>query len=237
MQDVRPRLEGEVDECLGARKIRPCVREKIAGDKNPVMGVKRALELPGDDGAAQFDRQGFDGQVIPRLVDGMVEGPSQGQLSLPRHARSLLVEKRDLAQQPIFRGCERGAVEDADLMAEIVGGTRQHARVCRDACSARQGKVQTIEDDALGSPTRSEWYRRHFTPDFSVRRRERLTRVFVAPIALLTRIEVPRVHWQLSDIAPHRDFRGQRPPDCQELPTLGQDRLYRRDDRGGDAAM
>lgn len=78
MQDIRPRLEGEVDKFLGARKIRPCVREKIAGDKNPIMGVKRAPELPADDGAAKFDRQGLDGQVIPRLVDGMVEGPPQG---------------------------------------------------------------------------------------------------------------------------------------------------------------
>ena len=61
MQDIRPRLEGEVDELLGARKIRPCVREEIAGDKNPVMGVERSLELPGDNGAAEFDRQGLDG--------------------------------------------------------------------------------------------------------------------------------------------------------------------------------
>src|SRR5260370_42133983 len=97
MQDIRPRLEVEVDECLGARKIRPCIGEEIAGDKNPIMGLKRALELPGDDGAAQFDRQGLDGQVIPSLVDGMVYGPSQGQLPLPRHARSFLVEKRNLA--------------------------------------------------------------------------------------------------------------------------------------------
>src|SRR5271165_1606981 len=150
VQDIRPRLEGEVDERLGARKIRPRIREKVAGDKNPVMGGERAPELAGDDGAAQFDRQGLDRQVIPRLVDGMVEGPSQGQLSLPRHAWSLLVEKRDLAQQRIFRGCEGGAVEDADLMAEIVGGTRQHARVCRDARPPRQRKVQAVEDDALG---------------------------------------------------------------------------------------
>src|ERR1700719_3329226 len=96
----------------------------------------------------------------------MVEGPPQGQLSLPRHARPLLVEKRDLAQQPIFRRCERSAVEDADLMAEIVGGTRQHARVCRNACPSRERKVQAVEDDALGSSTRSEWYRRHFKPNF-----------------------------------------------------------------------
>ncbi len=174
MQDIRPRLEGEVDKFLGARKIRPCVREKIAGDKNPIMRIERALELPGDNGAAQFDRQGLDGKVIPRLVDGMVKSPSQGKLSLPRHARSLLVEERDLAQQPIFRRCERSAVEDADLMAEIVGGTRQHARVCRDSCPSRQRKVQAIKDDALGSPTRSERYRRHFKPDFLVRRRDRL---------------------------------------------------------------
>ena len=137
------------------------------------MPVKRALELPRDDSAAQFDRQGLDWQVIPRLVDGMVEGPAQSQLSLPRHARSLLVEKGDLAQQPIFRRCERGAVKDADLMAEIVGGTRQNARVCRDPRSSRQRKVQAVEDDALGSPTRSEWYRRHVKPNVSVRRRNR----------------------------------------------------------------
>src|SRR6516162_4906178 len=110
----------------------------------------------------------------------MVEGPSQGKLSLSRHARSLLVEKRDLAQQPIFGRCERSAVEDADLMAEIVGGTRQHARVCRYACPSRQRKVQAVEDDALGSPTRSEWYRRHFRPSLSVRLCGRLPQVFAA---------------------------------------------------------
>jgi hypothetical protein len=94
-------------------------------------------------------------------------------------------------------------------MAEIVGGTRQHARVCRDAGSARQGKVQTIEDDALGFPTRSEWYRRHFTPHFSVRRRERLPRVFVAPVGhFILRVDVARAHRQLSDLASQGDFRG-----------------------------
>jgi hypothetical protein len=54
---------------------------------------------------------------------------------------------------------------------------------------------------------------------------------------LILRVEGPRVRRQLSDIAPQRDFRGQRRADCQELPTLGQERLYRRDDRGGDATM
>ena len=237
MQDIRPWLEGKVDKFLGARKIRACVREEIASDKNLIMRVKRTLELPGDNGAAQFDRQGLDGQVIPRLVDGMVEGPSQGQLSLPRHARSLLVEKRDFAQQPIFGRCEWGAVEDADLMAEIVGGTRQHARVCRDSCPSRQRKVQAIEYDALESPTRSEWYRRHFKPDFSMRPRSRRPRVCVAPNRALTADRGSARRRQLSDIAPQRDFRGQRRADCQELPTLGQERLYRRDDRGGDATM
>jgi hypothetical protein len=62
---------------------------------------------PSDDGAAQFDGQGFDGQVITRLVDGMVESPSQGQLPFPRHAWPLLVDERDPAQQPVFSGVSR----------------------------------------------------------------------------------------------------------------------------------
>src|SRR5271165_1184815 len=115
MQDVGPRFEGEVDKCLGARKIRPCIREKVAGDKNAIMSGERAPELSGDDGPAQFDGQRLDGQVIARLVDGMVESASQGQLSLPRHAWPLFVEKRDLAEQRVFRRCKRGAVEDAHL--------------------------------------------------------------------------------------------------------------------------
>jgi hypothetical protein len=122
-------------------------------------------------------------------------------------------------------------------MAEIVGGTRQHARVCRDSCPPRQRKVQAIEYDALGSPTRSEWYRRHFKPDFSMRPRSRRPRVCVAPNRALTADRGSARRRQLSDIAPQRDFRGQRRADCQELPTLGQERLYRRDDRGGDATM
>ena len=110
-----------------ARLTNALVREKyvrafakrLRAIKTPVMGVKRTLELPGDDGAAQFDRQGFDGQVVPRLVDGMVEG-----------------------------------------------------------------------------------YRRHFTPGCSVRRRERLPRVFVAPVGpFILRVDVARAHRQLSDIA------------------------------------
>jgi hypothetical protein len=123
-------------------------------------------------------------------------------------------------------------------MAEIVGGTRQHARVCCNACPSRQRKVQAVEDDALGSSTRSEWYRRHFKPNFSVRRRNRLPRVIAAPIGpLILRVDVLRVQLRLLDIAPQRNFRGQRTADCQELPTLAQGRLYPRDDRGGDAAM
>lgn len=123
-------------------------------------------------------------------------------------------------------------------MAEIVGGTRQHARVRRDACSSRQRKVQAIEDDALGSLARSGWYRRHFKPNVAVRRRNRLPQVFVAPVGPLICGSTFRAFTgRSSDIAPQRDFRGQRRADCQELPTLGQERLYRRDDRGGDAAM
>jgi hypothetical protein len=83
MQDLRPRLESEVDESLGARKIRPCIREKVTRDKNAIMSVKRALELSGDDGPAQFDRQGLDGQVIPRLVDGMVEARRKVSFRFP----------------------------------------------------------------------------------------------------------------------------------------------------------
>ncbi len=54
-------------------------------------------------------------------------------------------------------------------MTEIVGGTRQHARVCRDACPPRQRKVEAVEDDAPGSAARGVWYRRHFKSNFPVR--------------------------------------------------------------------
>src|SRR5690242_13764140 len=55
--------------------------------------------------------------------------------------------------------------------------------------------------------------------------------------SFILRVDIPRVNRQLSDIAPQRDFRGQCPANCQQLPTLGQERLHRRDDRSGDAAM
>jgi len=83
VEDIRRWLEGEIDERLGPRKNRPVRSQKgFAGrQKTRIMGGKACVcNCLENDGAGQFDRQRLNREMIPCLIDGMIEGPFQRQL-------------------------------------------------------------------------------------------------------------------------------------------------------------
>src|ERR1700730_6180841 len=105
MEDVWLWIEGKRYKGLGPRikSVRVC--KQVAGGERSIVVGKRFAKLPSDDGAAELDGDGPDGEVIADLIDRVVERPPECLCSrLIR--RAPLVEEGNFAQKCVAIGTD-----------------------------------------------------------------------------------------------------------------------------------
>src|SRR6202040_1630874 len=126
--------------------------EQIARDEQ-ILGARHSPpELVGDDAPAQIERSRLDAERMVKLIDNRIPHVA----GLRPAVVITVIEKRDLAQDRVFRRAVAGAVYGPDVVTEIAGDAGQQARVGRDPGAAFEREVEAVEIDA---PAHRLWSR------------------------------------------------------------------------------
>src|SRR4029077_5462045 len=95
-------------------------------------------ELVRDDEPAQIERTRFDAERMVNLIDNRIPDVA----GLRPAVLIAVIEKRDLAQDRVFRGPVAGAVDDPDVVTQIAGDAGQQAGIGRDPGAALEREVE-----------------------------------------------------------------------------------------------
>src|SRR6516164_9651675 len=126
MQDIRLRVESEFDEALCPGKMQPSVFEELPRDKYLIEHWQCRGELPSNNGAAKLNGRRLYRKMIANLIGNIVNEFCRYRAL----DRPFLVKKGDLPQQPVLWRDLRGAINYANLVAELSRDLGQDARVC-----------------------------------------------------------------------------------------------------------
>src|SRR5215472_5747480 len=150
MEDIGCGFKNELGKRPSPEKICPRVLKDVPGNEGPVVHSESIVELSGDNSTTQLNWYRLDRQLIAGLINRKIEKLSCRELFLSsRIRRSFCVKKSDFSEQCIRGWRGGGAVDNADVMAEIAGDTGQHACVGGNARPLCEREIQAVKDDPM----------------------------------------------------------------------------------------